>query len=127
MVLPGSRGEDGENPTVTFTFSFPAMRSDDAIVNDTPFTCPNIAPEDNGSDGTVSVELSRCTEPPDVTVPITKPDIVMVTVDAGMGTPATVITSRLLAVGLHSKVRSLTLVLPAATLGTLDAAKNPEG
>jgi hypothetical protein len=58
---------------------------------------------------------------------MTKPDIVIVTVDAGMGAPATVTTSWELVVGLQISVRSMMLVAPTATLGTIDGAKNPEG
>ncbi len=48
-------------------------------------------PDDTGNDGTVSAELSRYTKPPDVAAPMAKPEIVSVTADAGMGTPAIVI------------------------------------
>ena len=59
MVPPGLIGEEGENPTVIGTLVLPAMRSDDAMTKETSLTCPNIAPDATGKDGTVSAELSR--------------------------------------------------------------------
>lgn len=58
MVLPAARGEVGENPTVILTSLLPAIRSVDAMVKNTFFTCPNTDPDGNGSDGTASAELS---------------------------------------------------------------------
>ncbi len=63
IALPALRGEDGENPIVILTLSFPAIRSDDAMTNKTFLTCPNIAPDDSDNDGTVSAELCRYTAP----------------------------------------------------------------
>jgi hypothetical protein len=103
------------------------MRSDDAIAKETPCTCPKIAPDNTGNDVTVSEELSRETAPPDVAAPITKPEIVIVTADAGMEIPLVVTTRKVLVVGLQNAVRPLILVLPADTVGTIDEAKNPDG
>ena len=59
MVPPGLIGEVGENPTVTGTLVLPAMRSDDAMPKETCLTCPIIAPDDTGNEGTMSDEVSR--------------------------------------------------------------------
>ncbi len=66
-------------------------------------------------------------EPPDDAAPMTKPEIVIVTADAGMDAPAVVMTSRVLVVELQNAVRPLMLVPAAEIVGTIDEVKNPGG
>jgi hypothetical protein len=60
-------------------------------------------------------------------MPIWKPVIVTTNADGGMTAPAVVMTTDESVVALHVPVSPATLLLPAATLGVMDAAKKPEG
>ena len=124
IVPPGLSDVDGENPIVIGTPTLPAIRSDDDITKEAFFTCPKMLPDETGNDGTVSAELSRKTDPPDVAAPIAKPDIVIVTADEGnMGAPAVVMTTLVFVVELQNATKSLTLVLPAVTVGRTEGLK----
>jgi hypothetical protein len=73
-VPPMGTGVVGVKPIVTVTMGFAATLSDDLMLNETAVTCPNISPEETGSDGAVSTEV--CTiipREPLVAAPILKP------------------------------------------------------
>ena len=64
---------------------------------------------------------------PTVIAPITKPDIVTVKYEAGIGAPPVAIKSEVAVVGLQVPVSADTLLLPAATMGVTEDAKKPTG
>ena len=55
------------------------------------------------------------------------PVTVTVTADAGIAAPAVVITTEVAVVMPHVAISPATLLLPAATDGVMDWAKNAEG
>jgi hypothetical protein len=122
----------GVKPMVIDTGVLPAIRSEDAMVNEGDVTKetdpPTMWPESTAVDTRVSVDVCTVTAmAPAVTTPMLKPDIVTVNEEAGIATPAVVMTIEVAEVALQVPVRPTTLLLPAATVGVMDGAKKPEG
>ena len=64
---------------------------------------------------------------PGVTAPMVMPVIVTTNADAGMAAPAAVMITEVAEVTPHTPVNPTTLLLPATTVGVMDAAKKAEG
>ena len=50
-------GVVGVKPTVTVAIDFCATLSDDRMLNETSATCPDMAPDETGTDGAESTEV----------------------------------------------------------------------
>ncbi len=76
------------------------------------------------------VSLEVCTvmaSEPAVTAPIVTPVIVTTNAAAGMAAPAAVMMTEEAPVVPHVPDKPTTLLLPAATVGVMEAAKNVDG
>jgi hypothetical protein len=128
MVPPAGRGVAGVKDRVTGTEALPAMRSVEAIANDTDLTCPVMPPDSTAKLGNVSADVRTVTPgAPAVNAPIMIPEIVTVNTDVPIAAPDVVITTDVAAVAPHVAVRPETLLAPDATVGVTDGAKKPEG
>ena len=128
MVPPEGRGVVGVKERVTGTEALPAMRSDEAMTNDTNVICPIMLP-DATAKLAKGLEDVRTLTPvaPAVTAPIASPLIVSVNAVVPIVAPDVVITNDVAVVAPHVAVSPATLLAPDATVGVTDGAKKPEG
>ena len=128
MVPPEGRRVVGVKERVTGTEDLPAMRSDEAMANDTDLICPIMLP-DATAKLAKGLEDVRTLTPvaPAVTDPIASPLIVSVNAVMPIVAPDVVITNDVAVVAPHVAVSAATLLAPDATVGVTDGAKKPEG
>ena len=128
MVPPEGRGVVGVKKRVTGTEALPAMRSNEAMTNDTDLICPIMIPDATAKLAKRSEDVRTLTPvAPAVTAPIMTPEIVIVNVVVPIIAPDVVITNDVAVVAPHVAVSPATLLAPDATVGVTDGAKKPEG
>ena len=128
MVPPEGRGVVGVKERVTGTEALPAMRSNEAMTNDTDLICPIMIPDATAKLAKRSEDVRTLTPvAPAVTAPIMAPEIVIVNVVVPIIAPDVVITNDVAVVAPHVAVSPATLLAPDATVGVTDGAKKPDG
>ena len=125
IVPPIGKEVEAEKLNVIGTPVRLAIRSLEAIENETNVTCVNIPPLLTATLGSVSADVSKYTLTlAAVTPPMTKPEIVTVNAEAaGMEAPAVVITREVAVVALHVPVKLTMLLIPAVIVGVVGAKK----
>ena len=128
MVPPEGRGVVGVKERVTGTEALPAMRSDEAMTNDTNLICPIMIPDATAKLAKGSEDVRTLTPvAPAVTAPNVIPLILTVNAVVPIVAPDVVITNDVAVVAPHVAVSPATLLAPDATVGVTDGAKKPEG
>ena len=128
MVPPEGRGVVGVKERVTGTEALPAMRSDEAMSNNTDVICPTMLPDATAKLAKVSEDVRTLTPaPPAVTAPNVIPLMLIVKTVVPIVAPDVVITNDVAVVAPHVAVSPATLLAPDATVGVTDGAKKPEG
>ena len=128
MVPPEGRGVVGVKERVTGTEALPAMRSNEAMTNDTVLICPIMIPDATAKLAKRSEDVRTLTPvAPAVTAPNVIPLMLTVNVVVPIVPPDVVITNDVAVVAPHVAVSPATLLAPDATVGVTDGAKKPDG
>ena len=128
MVPPEGRGVVGVKERVTGTEALPAMRSNEAMTNDTVLICPIMIPDATAKLAKRSEDVRTLTPvAPAVTAPNVIPLMLTVNDVVPIVAPDVVITNDVAVVAPHVAISPATLLAPDATVGVTDGAKKPEG
>jgi hypothetical protein len=127
MVPPEEMAVAGVKARETETEVLPAMRSEEAMVNETDETRVKIPPDDTAFEIEHAFARNRTSTEPAVPEPIVKPRMVMTNADAVMTAPDVVIITAVVEVAPHVAVKPAILLAPDATKGTTEDAKKLEG
>ena len=126
-VPPTGIGVIGVKDKITGTLVFPSNLSDASILKLNAITRPLMKPDEMACDGRTSEEVCTVISPPEVTAPMTNPDIVTINVLVFMVAPAVCMTTDETEVGPQEPVNDPRLLLPAVMFGVTDVAKKPTG